>query len=80
MSVEIAFDELFFGSGSWLGLLLLLTIIILLSAQSKFVGGLMIPVSVFIGISYLSYPSLMWNALIMFLCSIMILIHLAQHE
>lgn len=76
--VSIAFTELFYGSGSWLGLLLLLAIIIGLSVKSRFAGLLMIPVCIFLGISYLSYPSLMWNGLIMFFASVFIIFTIAK--
>ena len=72
---EIAdiFSELFYGSGSWLGLLLLLALMIAISLKNRYAGLLMIPVAVFLGISYLSYPALMWNALIMFIASVFLL-------
>ena len=73
-----AFTELFYGSGSWLGLLLLLALITALAMKTRYGGLLMIPVCVFLGISYLSYPALMWNALIMFIASIFLLYELVK--
>lgn len=78
--VEQAFTELFYGSGSWLGLLLLLAIIMVLATSKKYLGLVMIPVTVFLGISYLSYSELMWHSIIMFLSSIFIVISIVKRN
>lgn len=77
-AISLAFQELFFGAGAWLGLLLLLAIIIALSLATKYAGLLMLPVCIFIAIEYLGYPALMWNALIMFIGAVFILINLIK--
>ena len=77
--VEIAFTELFFGSGSWLGILLLLSIITVLVLKDKFVALLMIPVTLFLGMDYLD-NSLYWNSMIMFLSSIFLLLNLIRNR
>lgn len=74
-SISQAFTELFYGSGAWLGILLLLALIIVLSSRVKYAGVLMLPVAVFLGIDYLT-NDLLWNALIMFFTSIFIIINL----
>ena len=70
MSAEISvvFEELFYGSGAWLGLLLLLAIITGLMARSKEISVLMIPVTLFLAIDYFGREMLIWNGIIM-LCT-----------
>lgn len=76
--ITIAFQELFYGSGAWLGLLLMLALILVMTRVTKYSGLLMLPVCVFLAIDYLSYPALMWNAIIMFFASAFILINLVR--
>lgn len=78
--IALAFTELFVGSGAWLGLLLFMAIVVTLSLKEKYVGVLMIPVCIFLGINYLSYPSLMWHAIIMFFTAVFIMIKLATSK
>lgn len=75
--VSVAFDELFFGTGAWLGLLLLLALIMVLSAKIKYSGVLMLPVSIFLGIAYLD-NDLFWHGIIMFFCAVFVVINLAR--
>lgn len=75
-TVQAIFSELFYGAGSWLGLLILLVFIVALCLAQRYLGLLMLPVAIYLGIEYLTYPTLMWNALIMFLASIFILMNL----
>lgn len=77
-TIQAIFSELFYGSGSWLGLLILLIFIVALSLAQQYLGLLMLPVAIYLAIEYLSYPALMWNALIMFLASIFIVINLVR--
>jgi len=74
------FTELFYGAGSWLGLLIILAIVIVLSLQTRYAGLLMLPVCVFLGITYLGYPALMWNAVIVFFAAIFIMVNLVKSE
>jgi hypothetical protein len=74
-SISVAFNELFFGSGAWLGLLLLLVIIVVLSVRVKYAGVLTLPVTVFLGIDYLN-NDLLWHGLIMFFAAIFIILNL----
>lgn len=74
-SISEAFTELFFGSGSWLGLLLLLAIIITLSIKTRYAGVLMLPVSIFLAIDYIT-NELLWYSLIMFFTSIFVIINI----
>jgi len=73
--VDEAFESLFFGSGSWLGLLLFLILITGLLFKWKSMGVLLLPVTVFFGIEYLN-KGLKWQSMIMFLSSIFILFYL----
>jgi len=73
--VDEAFESLFFGAGSWLGLLLFLILITGLLFKWKSIGVLLLPVTVFFGIEYLN-KGLKWQSMIMFLSSILILFYL----
>lgn len=72
--VEEAFQVLLYGEGAWIGLLLFMTVMIVIGAKSKWASILFIPLSVFIGISYLENVSVssnfMWCAIMMFIMSI----------
>jgi len=84
MAIEEIFYELFFGSGGWLGLLLLLTIIVLLGMKSKVLAVLFIPLSIFLGVTYIQNvdPSnnLMWGGILMFLATIFLTVRLAKDD
>lgn len=77
--VQLAFEELFFGAGSWLGILLLLAIIAVLTLKNRYLGVLMIPVTLFLGIDYID-NGLMWNGIIMFLASVFVLFIIATQR
>ena len=76
MSVSISsiLEELFYGSGSWLGLLLYLVIIVSLTVKVRYAGLLTLPICIFLAIEYLGYPALMWHSVIMFIAGVFILI------
>lgn len=78
-TIQITFQELFYGSGAWLGLLLLLILLILLSLKVKFANLLTVPITIFLGIEYLS-NDLMWHGFIMFLSSIFLILNLVRNE
>ncbi len=86
MSTEIAaaFSELFYGSGCWLGILLLETIIWSLALKKDWAGVVGIIVSVFMGINYLTNTTVntnqVWLALIMFFTAIFLMINLVRNE
>jgi len=67
--VQIAFDELFFGSGMFLGLVLYMAIIGLSSIKVKYLGVLYLPISLLLSIEYLNRGSesnnCFWGAIIM---------------
>jgi len=74
--IDDAFNALFYGEGSWLGLLLMIALIVGLVSKWKLAGGLFIPVSIFMGINYFNHD-LGWHGLIMFLVAIFVLIYMA---
>lgn len=74
-TVQAILAELFYGSGSWLGLLILMVFIVSLCLAQRYWGLLMLPVTVYLGIDYLVYPTLMWNAIIMFITSVFVIIN-----
>jgi len=65
------FQELLYGEGAFLGLILILTILILVNYKYKNSGILFIPIAIMMGIQYLNNIStssnFMWCAIIMFL-------------
>jgi hypothetical protein len=73
--IAIAFDELFYGSGMWLGLLLLIAIIIGISLKAKWAGIITLPATVFMGINYLT-EGLMWHAILMVLTGVFIVVNM----
>lgn len=68
------FNELLFGTGAWLGLILIVAIIALVTAKEKLTGGIFLPIAIFIGIEYfMNVPSnsnFMWAGIIMFVMAI----------
>lgn len=70
-AIDDVFTSLFVGTGSWLGLLLFITLILGITFAWKYGGLLMMPVSIFLGIYYLD-NSLGWHGLIMILVAIFI--------
>jgi len=70
--VEQAFTELFYGAGSWLGLILLMSLCIIPTYKWREVGILFMPITVFLGVEYLG-QNLEWQALIMFFTAIFII-------
>ena len=78
-SIALVFGELFFGSGSWLGILLLLVIILAISLKTKYAGVLMIPVTIFLGIEYLS-KGMPWHTIIMLITSVFVILNMFRRE
>ena len=75
--VDEAFESLFFGSGSWLGLMLLLILALTMLLKWRPSGVLFMPIMIFLGIDYLT-NNLGWEALIMFFSSIFILLYMVK--
>lgn len=65
------FQELLYGEGAFLGLILILTIVILVTYKYKNAGIIFIPITLMMGLQYLANIStssdFMWCAIIMFL-------------
>ena len=72
-TVNEAFQALFFGTGSWFGLILMLILIVGLVLKWKESAVLMVPVSVLLGLQYLDYD-LGTHTLIMWLASCFIVL------
>jgi hypothetical protein len=73
------FNSLFYGAGSWLGLILMLILMIGLTLKWRNASVIMMPMSVMLGINYLN-NNLGWHALIMFLTAIFILIEYSHQR
>jgi hypothetical protein len=79
-AIDDVFNALFFGSGSWLGLLLFLMLIVGLAMTKREMGVVMFPVSLLIGIAYLE-NDLGWHALAMFIsCAVVAFIVLENKK
>jgi hypothetical protein len=76
-AIDDAFNALFFGSGSWLGLLLFLSIMISLVLKWKYIGVLVVPVAVFLGLDYIGYD-MSWHAVIMFFTGAFIVVYMMK--
>lgn len=76
-AVNGAFEALLFGSGSWLGILLLVSIIVALLLKWPYIGALLLPVTIFVGIEYVG-KDLAWHSIIMFLTGIFTLFYMAK--
>lgn len=71
------FDELLYGTGSWIGITLMLAIFLAMLVKWKYSGVLFLPITILMGIDYLN-QDLDWQAIIMFLSSIFILLYLIK--
>ena len=70
--IELAFDELFYGSGMWLGLLLLIAIVIAISLKTKYAGIITLPATVFIAINYFT-EEFYWGGILMLLTGVFVI-------
>ena len=76
-AIDEAFNALFFGAGSWLGILLFLSIIIGLLLKWKYTGALLLPITIFLALEYLAYD-MAWESIIMLCTSVFILIYMVK--
>jgi len=78
------FNELLYGSGAWIGFLIILSIILLVSVSVKHSGIIFIPICIFIGIFYLDNVAVnsnfMWSAIIMFLLPFFLFFRLMKED
>jgi len=66
------FEAMFYGEGVYLGLLLYITLIAGLVLKWRYMATLIFPISIFIGLEYLS-RNLVWPSAVMFFTSIFLL-------
>jgi hypothetical protein len=68
------FNELLFGSGAWIGAIIIVSIIALTTLRTKLSGAIFMPICVFLGMEYFSkVPSnsnLMWIGILMYIMAI----------
>jgi hypothetical protein len=68
------FNELLFGSGAWMGAILISAIILLVTYRVKYSGVVFMPICIFLGMQYLNTvpanSNLMWIAILMFIMAI----------
>jgi hypothetical protein len=78
-AVNAAFEALFYGSGSWFGILLYLSIVLGLMLKWKYSSVVTIPPTIFIGIGYLTHdPAMPWHALIMWFSSLFLILYMVK--
>lgn len=81
---EQLFTELLFGSGAWIGFLLVISIVFLMTWKIKESGIIFIPFTIFMGISYLQNVSassnFMWGSILMFITSVFLVYRLAKKK
>jgi len=80
---QLAFQELFYGSGMWLGILIILSFVVGLSLKNKYASILCLPVTIFLGIDYIvnmTTQTHLWGSLIMFFTSIFLIINLMMKK
>lgn len=58
------FNELLYGSGAWLGILIILSLMVGVTAKIKEAGAVMVPIGVYLAIDYIT-KALYWNSIIM---------------
>jgi len=72
------FEELLFGSGSWLGLIVIIAIIVLVTAKEKFSAVIFLPITILLSIHYFQNVSpsndFMWSGVIMLIMTIYCLV------
>lgn len=70
------FNELLFGSGAWLGLTMILTLIFIVTVINKYAGLIFMPLTIFLAIDYLTMiptnSNFMWGAILMLVTSVVI--------
>jgi len=68
------FYELLFGTGAWLGIIIIVSIIITVTLREKLSGAIFLPICIFLGSQYLEKVAvnndLMWGAILMFIMAI----------
>ncbi len=68
------FNELLFGTGAWLGLIIIVAIIVIVTMREKLSSAIFLPICIFLGIQYFnSVPSnsnLVWGAILMFIMAV----------
>lgn len=70
--IDDLFTTLLFGSGSWIGLLLILLLILIMSHLARYLGKIVgVIIGAYLGVEFLqrteTSPYLAWNSIIMFL-------------
>jgi hypothetical protein len=81
-AVDQAFQALLYGEGAWFGLLLISSIILVTALRYRMLCVIYLPITVFMGISYLNNveanSDLTWLALIMFIIASFLLVIFAS--
>lgn len=67
------FTELMFGSGAWIGMIVICALILVIAAINKHGGIIAMPIGVLLGITYFQHE-LIWQGIITFFCGIIVML------
>lgn len=65
------FFEILYGSGSWIGLLLIVALFVIITASHKYSAVIVMPISVFVMVNYLQ-QDLGWHGIVIFIVGILL--------
>jgi hypothetical protein len=66
------FNELLFGSGNWLGLIVICILLLILASLHKYAGIIAMPIGIFLSLEYATH-NLGWHAILTMLEGIFVL-------
>jgi len=68
------FTELLFGSGAWIGAIIIVSVIVLTTFRMRLSGAIFMPICIFLGIEYFNKvpgnSDLIWIGVLMFIMAI----------
>lgn len=80
-SIAVSFQELFYGAGMWLGILILLGLVFTLAMKNKYCAVIAIPITSFLGMDYIANATTQshyWGAIIMFFATAILFVMMAR--
>lgn len=81
-TIAEVFEELFYGSGIWLGLLLIVVLVSAVSMKNRYGAVLCIPITLFFGLDYLANGAgtQLWGGVVMFFTTIFLIVQLMRNR
>jgi len=75
---EQLFNEFLFGAGSWIGIILIVGLIVLITSKERYAGLLFFPIIILLSLKYLEKMNetgnLAWQIIVLLFASIFILL------